>query len=566
MMLLLWAISLTARGDLASQVVRLEPGWNAVFIEVTPEDKDCDKVFDGIPIKSVWSWNRKIPIQQFTRNPDDLLAKPTDWRIYFPKEEARSFLSDLFTIEGGRPYLIEFGGESPIDLTLTGTPETRGTEWLSNSFNLVGFYIDAEKAPTFKNFFAHDPNLANQAVYRVDRTGKSVLANQSDSLRRGEAYWVFAKGPSNYRGPVAVDADPVAGLDFGESVDESYIVLKNATSTPKTITLELQAADAGSGEKSAAAPSGNVALSFKRTLAWAPLEGPLTFTVSPKSEERLELAVRRADMTSALKSAGPGSFAGVVQLRDGQGALYRLPVKAVADTTPAGLWVGEAILDSVSEAYKPSDLTPTAAASPFGFRVILHIDELGNARLLQKAYLMQVQATMDNTQDPPVVIDPARYVILTRDDLVPQYSGVSLRDGKVVGRRITTPVFSFTTPVAMTGGFQPGQTLTGQINVPFTDPLNPFLHRFHPDHNNLDERFENALPEGVESFTFRRTVKLGFSNQDPDDLGLPTWGYRVIGGTYSEDITGVHKRTIRVQGTFKLTKVSTVGVLNDNQP
>ncbi len=565
---LLWGAG-SAWAEWATQTITLRPGWNAVFLEVEPEDRTCDTIFAGIPIRSVWSWNRELQLKQFVTDPSKLLPESPDWLVYFPKNEARAFLSDLFALRGGQPYLIEYGGDQPFEWTLQGTTGASQPKWLPDSFNLAGFYLDPAAPASFKNFFQYDSALDGQPMFRMDSTGQWVPVNPAaDTLRPGEAYWVYANGRTEYAGPASVKAAPVTGLDFGKDANESYLLLTNATPEPKTFTLRVLPTERPAGAKDADTQlpvSGDVALSYKRLLAWEPVGETLTLTVSPNAEERLVLAVRRGAMQSALKSAGEGQFESVVQITDGAGTRYRLPAKAVADTSPAGLWVGSVKLDAVSEAYRPNDLTATPAAGPFSFRLMVHVDELGNAKLLNKVYLMQVQATFDNSQTPPVELTPAHYVLLTRDDLVPQYTGVALRDGEIVGRRITSPVFSFTDPVALVGNTTPGATLKATITVPYTDPLNPFLHKYHPDHNNLDERFVATLPEGKESFTFSRAVTLSFTAQDPEALGLPEWGYSLIGGTYQEDVTGVHKRPIRVQGTFKLTKVTSVNVLNDGQ-
>jgi len=108
-------------------------------------------------------------------------------------------------------------------------------------------------------------------------------------------------------------------------------------------------------------------------------------------------------------------------------------------------------------------------------------------------------------------------------------------------------------------------SLSGQIVTDYDDNLNPFVHRFHPDHNNLDERYEQTLAEGMQSYTFTREFELDFQAQDPESMGLPEWGFEVIGGTYSERLSGVHRRDIYVSGTFQLHKVLEVATLNDGQ-
>jgi hypothetical protein len=101
------------------------------------------------------------------------------------------------------------------------------------------------------------------------------------------------------------------------------------------------------------------------------------------------------------------------------------------------------------------------------------------------------------------------------------------------------------------------------IALDYNHPLNPFKHVFHPDHNNLDERFEQASPEGKESFTVTRTIALEFSDTDALGLTPPSWGESELGGVYHETITGLHRAPIRIRGNFRLVRASRVVALND---
>jgi hypothetical protein len=100
------------------------------------------------------------------------------------------------------------------------------------------------------------------------------------------------------------------------------------------------------------------------------------------------------------------------------------------------------------------------------------------------------------------------------------------------------------------------------VNLDYDHPLNPFKHRFHPDHNNLDERFEQKLPEGKESFTVTRAISLEFTATDPMGLNPPSWGDSELGGVYRETFTGLHRHPIQVSGTFRLVRTSRAAALN----
>src|SRR5262249_16800533 len=67
-----------------TQSFTLQPGWNAVFLEVQPEPRDPSAVFSGIPVESVWMWNRKFSPVQFIQDATTLVPTQLDWLHYFP--------------------------------------------------------------------------------------------------------------------------------------------------------------------------------------------------------------------------------------------------------------------------------------------------------------------------------------------------------------------------------------------------------------------------------------------------------------------------------------------------
>jgi hypothetical protein len=108
-----------------------------------------------------------------------------------------------------------------------------------------------------------------------------------------------------------------------------------------------------------------------------------------------------------------------------------------------------------------------------------------------------------------------------------------------------------------------GDTLSCTVTIDYDDPQNPFKHGYHPDHDNLDERFEEKLPEGVESLTVTRQIQLQFTANDPEGLLLAGWGDNQLGGLYRETVTGLHRSAIHSSGRFRLYRASNTPVLNN---
>jgi hypothetical protein len=188
-----------------------------------------------------------------------------------------------------------------------------------------------------------------------------------------------------------------------------------------------------------------------------------------------------------------------------------------------------------------------AVASPFQFRILLHEGGDGKVRLLKDV----IQMWKDGVNG-----EPGRYVLLTDDTLIPRFKGVSLRDGEVVGKRISTVAYDFQgETLAMDGTM--GSVLTAEIALAPGAPTNPFRHRYHPDHDNLGPDYKTPKPE---AYAVTRHLHLSFGGAGGTGLGD---GFSSVAGTYREQVTGLHKNPIVSAGTFVLRHVSSIEELND---
>ena len=155
---LLFAYAVSAPAQWMTQSLTLRQGWTAVFLEVQPNPADCDTIFAGLPIESVWFWNGRFTTVQYISDPNSLLPGQPDWLTWVPSASTNRVLANLFTLQGGRPYLIK--ASAATTLTLSGQPLIRNIDWLADSFNLAGAYISSSSPPTFQSFFAPSPSLS----------------------------------------------------------------------------------------------------------------------------------------------------------------------------------------------------------------------------------------------------------------------------------------------------------------------------------------------------------------------------------------------------------------------
>ena len=135
-------------------------------------------------------------------------------------------------------------------------------------------------------------------------------------------------------------------------------------------------------------------------------------------------------------------------------------------------------------------------------------------------------------------------------------------------RRITAThlPFSHTNAFWRTGGtFGSGSVLIFTVGESYKDQAsNPFLHTFHPDHDNLDVNFNAVQPRGVESYDLTRTIRLTFTTPGTDFDSL-TASAQSRTGVYEETMTvgaqGGASRDFRLSGSFNLQLISPVATL-----
>ena len=601
-LLLLIALSLSigsSFGQWKTQSIVLNPGWNAVFLEVQPSPDDCDAIFAGMPVESVWSSTRRFSSVQFIQDPNALIAGGPDWLTFIPADQPGRSVQNLFTLQGGKPYLIKLKpGAGPVTWNVTGAPVNRRIDWVPNALNFVGFAVRADAAPTFQNFFAGGRAHAGQQMLRLSAAGQwqPVSNPAGTTMKAGEAYWIYSNGASTFAGPAEINLEQRDGLIYGQVLAEQTVRLKNNAATARTFTVQ-ETASANPPSTTMPLLAGRVPLSYFKVdaaniqIGWSVLSSALSKTLQPGEEWVLRLAVNRPRMENFNPPAQHNGvlYQSILEVTTDSGVRFHVPVSSEglrsfastggqlrarsASNSPhpfAGLWTGNAFVEGVSQ---PSNIVtpdaPLPVGNPLQLRLIVHVDNNGNVRLLRKVLEMYKNGTLiPDPADPgrQIVGQPGRYVLVTDDSLVPNFTGSALRDGEPVAKRLSSAAFGFKQPILMTaqGDFGAGK-IGCTIALDYDDPVNPFQHRYHPDHDNLDERFQTKIPAGKESFNITRQLELEFTTDDPDKLSSAGWGDNQVGGNYRESITGLHNKTLFISGTFRISRVSRIGVLNDAQ-
>src|SRR5690606_18920709 len=121
-----------------------------------------------------------------------------------------------------------------------------------------------------------------------------------------------------------------------------------------------------------------------------------------------------------------------------------------------------------------------------------------------------------------------------------------------------SPQMPLTPYILGSGSVAAGSTVTWQIPIAFDDPTNPFVHAYHPDHDNLDASFSAPLEDGEESYTIGRDCRFTFTSEPPDGSSVSGWGATILGGYYEETLTGLNAQPLEVGGAFSMRRISEI--------
>ena len=218
-----------------TQTLALNPGWNAVYFEVDPAEPAPARVFDGLPVDAV-ATHDAVPVGgQFVKDPGANLALAQGWAVWYAPSRPDAFLSNLYEMQGAKAYLIH--ATTNATLVLAGDVPPALTTWKPDAFNFVGFPLQSPGAPTFAQFFAGSPAHNPGRIYRLaEGKWRQVMNPAAESMRAGEAFWIYCKGASDYTGPVQVSPPSPFGVILSQR-GGSEIVFRNRAPHPVALRL-----------------------------------------------------------------------------------------------------------------------------------------------------------------------------------------------------------------------------------------------------------------------------------------------------------------------------------------
>ena len=560
---LAWSWSGPARGQWSTQTLSFSNGWNAVYLQVEPENPRCDVVFADWPVAHVSLYNMESAVTRFQLQPSEPLDMASEFLTWVPGLPAGA--NALNSVVAGHAYLVL--ATQAFQRTLTGRPAVPRMEWVpgTNTYNLLGFRQAA--GATFGAYLAGAGfDMSKLSAYRVGGTN-SAKPNYytmggfagtlgTTAMEPGKAYFISCDKRSSVVGPVKAYPAGTDGMVFPADQSRQTLRLVNENGTPLTVTL--------TPTNSAPAPSGSVPvfpsmLYFDNLSGWLALTSRVQKTLQAGEEWTVPMAVDRTGMVEGQ------SYGGLLVCTDTAGGRTEIALEAeysLPDPTralwPAGLWVGKASLDRVSQVVGAGTVVNGGKASePMEIRLILHVDGDGRCRLLQRVLAA-------GTEDAEGNWSPSLYV---DEKDVPA-------EGKSV--RISSVAFGTKNDIAWdetAGGF--GNRLRFTYAIEADDPVNPFRHPYHPDHDGLAWDFTTKLPAGddpdlyvgetkPELFAISNAISLVWSETNGTGNGSALWNpSEEASGDVELLVDGLRREgAILMQGRFDMRRVSQVGNLS----
>ena len=536
-------LAATAHAQWQNTTYTLKSGWNAIYLHGDATHATPAQLFAAYPaVTEIWRWNPNPDEVQFTSTPMIPSAGTSEWSVWKSDGSA----SSLGQLIGQTAYLVKCSAATSVIIAQKVLPPS--ASWVRNGANLMGFpsKLTSSLYPTMGSYFATFPAAiaSNVKIYKYNGgelgAGNPVqlFSTSTERVDRNQAYWFDSEVVGNFYAPVEISLSNGSGLDFGRTGSTVTVRLLNRSSTVSTVTIApLASASAPTGQEGITAAVPITRRVFNAgTASWTetPISTAYTEVVGANAAVELSFGIDRAAMTGSSNAF----YASLLRLTDSAN-LYDISLPVTArKASLAGLWIGDAVVSGVQS--KTAGHEGTATAQSYNLRYLIHVDDAGTSRVLSQVYLGKLASSAESSG------------ICTMESLLDAAS-------KAKASRIVAAHMPLDRVLTASGAMVLGGNMSCTISTPFNDPTSPFVHQYHPDHDNKSG--STTLVSGQESYDLGRAVTFNFAATAPAGVSATGYGSSVIAGSYTEVLTGLRKDSITVTGTFSLRRVSEIGTL-----
>jgi hypothetical protein len=566
-------LAATAHAQWQSTTYTLKGGWNSIYLHGDATHATPDELFAAHPeVLEVWRWNPNPNQVGFTTTPLLPSNGTPEWSKWVRGGPAASLIS----LTGQAAYLVKCSGTTTnsYPVSIAYKPMLPNNTWVRSGANFLGFPSSKASGnfPTFSNYFATFTAAiaANTKIFKYvggdlgAGNPLQIFSPAMERVDRDQAYWFSSEVVGNFYAPVQISLSNNEGFAFGRRGSVITARVMNRTAAVMTLTITPVASNSPpSGQELVTAGVPLTRRTFNDQGEWVetPIAAAYDEVIAPNSSVEFSFGIDRSQMNGAADAL----YASLLRFTDVAKSFDILIPATARKSTLAGLWIGDAVVTAVESKPLADAVKPTGTAFPL--RYLIHVADDGTARVLSQVFMGPMAAAPHDfglcVSEAGLKADAksiARRIVATHMPLDRVLDGIAdVRENAEDIKNVEPPG---------SGSFSIEGTLTRTIVLDFADPTNPFVHQYHPDHDNKSGR--NALVDGQESYSVTRQVSFTFTATPPGGGSATGWGSSVIGGTYSEVVSGLHKDSVGVgsgnglhlTGTFELRRASELGTLN----
>ncbi len=598
---LLFAWSAEAALPHTSQNISLVSGWNAVYIEVSPE-QTADELFAAWPVDHVGLYDPAsfLATRQFS----------ADWTSQGLRREAMAAwyreapeASTLKRVPAGS-VLVTFCKSSSFLATLRGAPAAPRTTWhvtgTNTVYNFVGFSVSQTTDITAYLEGSPCENAKSLAYYRIGGNDSNAspqsleVRTWNKNVSDGDVLLLPSDEISDWSGVLHVS--PVSGVNFGQNSNKEKLSIRNDGKTSREVRLSIEQAlnhdELFSSERMPVCVTFrdmDVAVTNADWWGWEIYGSAAYKTLAPGETWNLEVGLYRSVLQEGETRKGL-PFGALLKVSDTSAAHAKVVVPIYGETSGEvtedwqnGLWVADVEFNMVRMVDLTRVITTnevddvevvttnvvevalsenTKSGGKFKLRLPVHRDREGRTRLLQR-----VVAAGSTTEDGTF-----NYKLYAGAAKPPDMSKTLMRISAVC-LPTETPVIE-----ASEGDlwkrywdFDDGEKRRGTVKFDFTvapDGATSLLrHPYHPQHDGLRWDFKTKAPDGDDVYNYKFDVKPETFSVKSEikltivyDSGITEWNPTdTFNGTCEWLLSGLrHDGDIVVSGPMVLKRVSSV--------
>ena len=544
-----WAVLATAaQAQWYNKTYNLVAGWNSIWLTGDASYGTMEELFPvSSGVSEVWRWNPNTDKVLFTENPSAATDQSEEWTVW-KRDSDEKLLKRML---GNSAYLVYCPAAASLTITQKAIPPA--ATWLRSGANFIGFPVKSG-GTTFSSYFARMITGAPGFPYGLLPTARvfsyvggplgganPLRVPPTNSLEPDKAYWFDTQTVSDFYGPLAFETPGAKGISFGRTATTVALGVTNRTASAQVLKFTLvDSVEAPAGQPPIGGPAPLLKTEADGTSSSA---ASFSVTVAGSGRVNVEFGINRTGLVDGKV------YASTLVVTDLAGMMeVRLPVTAEAATS-AGLWLCQVAVSAVSSTTAAAAASSTSSQSTghtFPLNFLLHVNAAGTVRVLRQAFVGKLTAA-GNAMGISLV------------ERLVQSAAVS----DVKPLRYFSPIMPRLSPLVEASGTAVvgGQVTWGLVHA-YNDPANPFVHTYHPDHDNLDAKFATPLLNGGESYTVTRTCSLNFTASPPKGATITGWGTSIIGGLYTESMAGLNKTPITLGGVFIMRRLSEISAID----